>query len=171
MKSVCFIALAFFAGISTAYSQSPNAGMNTSYYPNSSSNYNQSYTNGRSQMANQNQSAWSNQNPSTNQNTMSASTSNQPITQPSNIPAGNISTSNKRLGWTDEDITINIRSAIRDDRTLSDSGKSTEIYVKDGNVSLVGQVSTEDEKGRIATIARQTQGVKSVSNNINVKSR
>lgn len=165
MKSVCIAAVAFLAGVSTVHAQYSNSGM----YPNSPN----SSTN---QWNNKSQSQWSNQNTSANQAGVNDSTSNQSVyTQPSNIPTSitnfNTPKDSKQLGWTDDDITLNIRSAIRDDRSLSDAAKSTEVSVKNGNVYLNGAVSSEDEKSKIATIARQTQGVKSVSNNVAVTGR
>lgn len=159
MKSTYFAAIAFLAGVSTVYGQSPN---NSGFNTRSSATSTQ----------------WNNQNPVTNQNSATNKTaldnqSSNSYTQPSNVPMDiqnfNSPKDKKQLGWTDEDISLNIRSAIREDRSLSDAAKSTEVSVKSGNVTLNGAVSSDDEKAKLATIARQTQGVKSVSNNIAVR--
>ncbi len=96
----------------------------------------------------------------------------QPITVPSNLPEGYSEPRGKKyLTWTDEEIAQKIRWAIRDDKTLSPLAKSTEVTVKNNNVTFNGAVKSNEEKNRIATIARQTDGVKSVSNNLSVTSR
>lgn len=46
--------------------------------------------------------------------------------------------------------------------------KSAEVNVKNYNVTLHGSVEYADEKARIADIARQTIGVKGISNNLTV---
>lgn len=126
------------------------------------------------QWGTQNQTQWGTQNPTTTQGQVT--NPNQPYTQPSNISTqGRLSyndpTTTKIAGWTDEDIAQKIRWTIRSDKTLSPLAKSTEITVKNFNVTLSGTVSSNDEKARISAIARQTEGVKSVSNNITVTNK
>ncbi|QLH35149.1 MAG: BON domain-containing protein [Parachlamydiaceae bacterium] len=130
---------------------------------NSQSGYNSSPSNPSA-----NSNAW-NSNASNSQNRTSASTwksnqstqgmwdahvstspnhdPNQPYTQPSNLPTSyNDSRDNKFWTWTDEEIAQKIRWSIRDDKSLSTLAKSTEVTVKDKNVTLSGTVDNESEK-------------------------
>lgn len=77
----------------------------------------------------------------------------------------------KYVPWTDNEIAQKIRWAIRDDWVLSQLSKTAEVSVKNRNVILRGIASNEEEKNRISALARQTQGVKSVSNNIVISNR
>lgn len=77
--------------------------------------------------------------------------------QPSN-PAGN----------TDAFITNAIRSALQNDRSLSDAARNIKINVSNGVVTLSGTVASDAERARIASMA-QISGVTSVSNQINVQ--
>ena len=45
---------------------------------------------------------------------------------------------------------------------------SVEVNVTNGVVTLAGPVKTQDEKQRIEAVARETEGVRSVTNNIQV---
>lgn len=98
-------------------------------------------------------------------------TPNQPYTQPSNVTSYDNSRDKQFWTWTDDEIAQKIRWAIRSERSLSTLAKSSEVSVKNNNVTLTGAVENEDEKNKIATIARQTQGVKSVSNNLTISNR
>jgi osmotically-inducible protein OsmY len=134
---------------------------NSNLYPTNSSAWNQNSTN-----ANQ----WNSQSSTSNPNQVT--NPNQPYTQPSNLPTSYAdSRENKFWAWTDDEIGQKIRWTIRDDKSLSTLAKSTEVSVKNNNVTLSGTVESKDEKTRIANIARDTQGVKSVSNNITVNSK
>lgn len=169
----------------TSYSSTPTY-PNTSAYSNSTSTYPNvpSYTNSSdsaqtgmmnsnttTQWGTQNSDRFGNQTPGTTQGQMT--NPNRPYTQPSNISKpGSLSMGDSptttNTTWTDEGIAQKIRWTIRSDKTLSPIAKSTEVTVKNFNVTLSGSVNSPDEKSRIATIARQTDGVKSVSNNITV---
>ena len=170
------------------YSAVQNGGVNSTVSPYSNStnpsNYQPQTGNYQSQAglnnAQQNQNQWGNQNPQTNsENTLnqnqanSTQDQNKSYTQPSNVPSSlNSSASNsngqKLASLTDENISQKIRWAVRDDKNMSKIGKNAEITVKSGSVTLSGNVESNEEKNRIAEIARETFGVKSVSNNLNI---
>lgn len=127
------------------------------------------YGNTQSNGANQ----WNNQNSANSTQT----NPNQPYTQPSNLtnPSRLQSYVDPRTGkymaWTDDEMAQKIRWAIRDNKNISSLAKTTEVSVKNNNVTLTGTVVDEAEKNKIASIVRQIQGVKSISNNITVTSR
>ena len=112
----------------------------------------------------------------TDQNKMN-NNPNQPYTQPSNLAnpsrvyGNNGLRGNDFLTWKDDDIAQKIRWAIRDDKSLSPLAKSAEVSVKNYNVTLTGTVSSEDEKSKVASIARQVDGVKSISNNLQISNK
>ncbi|MBN9377897.1 MAG: hypothetical protein BGO14_00240 [Chlamydiales bacterium 38-26] len=126
---------------------------------------------------NQSQSQWGNQpNPSLNTNSTQQNP-NQPYTQPSNVPtmpgktSYNASNEKKNLAMSDEDISQKIRWSIRDDKTLQPESKNAQVTVNNGNVSLSGSVMNEEDKAKISSLVREIQGVKSVSNNLNVSNK
>lgn len=95
------------------------------------------------------------------------------ITEPSNLPTKaetsfNDSRNQKLSAWTDDDIAQKIRWAVQDDKKLSKNAKAAEINVKNGSVTLTGSVNNNEEKAKIADIAKQTRGVKSISNNLTI---
>lgn len=140
---------------------------NPANHPSTPTWSNQNNSRNAANSPNNKMSQWSTQSSTSN---LPSTNANQPYTQPSNLPTSyNEAREKKFWAMSDDELAQKIRWSIRDDKSLSDLGKSAEVTVKDKNVSLTGTVSSDDEKNRIATIARQVQGVKSVSNNITVK--
>lgn len=126
---------------------------------------------------NPSQSQWNNSsNPSLNTNSTQQNP-NQPYTQPSNVPtmpgktSYNATNDKKNLAMSDEDISQKIRWSIRDDKTLQPESKNAQVTVNSGNVSLSGSVMNEEDKAKISSLVREIQGVKSVSNNLNVSNK
>lgn len=68
----------------------------------------------------------------------------------------------------DDGIAHQIIAAVRNDPTLSRQAKKSRIDVHSGIVTLKGLVTNEDERARIETIALQTDGVRSVNNELKV---
>jgi len=69
----------------------------------------------------------------------------------------------------DVDLTRKVRHQISKTEGLSVNAKNIKIVSKDGKVTLRGPVKSADEKQQLAKIARQTEGVTSVDNQIEVK--
>lgn len=120
-----------------------------------------------------NSSPWTNQNQVNNPN--QTTNPNQPFSNSNNnsrLNSFNDSQDNKfGKGWTDDTMAQKIRWAIRDNKNLSLLAKSAEVSVKNNNVTLTGTVASEDEKNKVAAIAREIPGVKSISNNLTVSGR
>ena len=64
-----------------------------------------------------------------------------------------------------------VRRAVAGDKTLSTSAHNVKIVTKDGVVTLRGPVNSENEKGKVAQLARQVAGVSSVENQLDVKTK
>lgn len=64
-----------------------------------------------------------------------------------------------------------VRKALANDASLSDAGHHVEVIVSDGAVVLRGAVKDDTESLRVETVARQTSGVKEVTNELDVKPR
>lgn len=69
----------------------------------------------------------------------------------------------------DINIVAAIRRALNDDDSLSTYAQNLKVIVRSGAVTLRGPVNTEAEKARVAQLAKGTQGVVSVDNQISVK--
>lgn len=74
-------------------------------------------------------------------------------------------TSNKS---SDVDVTQQIRKAVMDDSSLSTNAHNCKIVVQDGAVTLVGPVASDAERVRVAEIATQASGGRSVVNQLEV---
>lgn len=61
-----------------------------------------------------------------------------------------------------------IRSALQNDRSLSDAARNIKINVSNGVVTLTGTVASDAEKARLGSMA-QVSGVTNISNQINVQ--
>lgn len=68
---------------------------------------------------------------------------------------------------TDDMITDNVRIKLASDSIVK--GGALSVDVKNGVVTLGGQVENEKQKSRAAKLAKQVKGVKQVTNNINLK--
>ena len=66
----------------------------------------------------------------------------------------------------DEDILRGVRKAIVSDDSISESGKSIQITVRNGVVVLMGMAKTSDEKNKIESITRSVYGVTNVINKL-----
>lgn len=126
----------------------------------------------------QNTSSYSTQTNGQNSNQWNNPTNAKSYTQPSNISTQghtnddyNNPQDNRFVAATDDELAQKIRWAIRDDKILSPLAKTIDVTVKNYNVTLSGTVASQDEKERISAIARQLQGVKSVSNNLLISSK
>jgi osmotically-inducible protein OsmY len=180
LTTLFFATLTAFAGVTLLYSQGINSqggipGSNPSYNQGNLANPNSSFNQGNYSTGMNSQ--YQTQNPSQmyNSNTgMYGQTPNSNIySQPSNVP-NNLNynaRNNNLLTMKDEEIAQKIRWAIRDDKNLSSLAKSTEVIVKNYNVTLNGHVKYEDEKSKIASIVHQVTGVKGISNNLTLGSR
>ena len=68
----------------------------------------------------------------------------------------------------DREAVAAVRQQLMADESLSTAAQNVTIVSEGGNVTLRGQVATEDEKSRIESAARQTPGVTQVDNQIEV---
>ena len=66
-------------------------------------------------------------------------------------------------------LTRKIRRTITKTDGLSVNAKNVKIITQDGKVTLRGPVKTADEKEQLAKIAKETEGVSSVDNQLEVK--
>lgn len=177
LSTLCFATITMVATAALLHAQGSQSDFNnpnTSAYSNPGNNQpgmspdlqSQNYMNSRAQnQTNIPNSQWSNQAPVKNQTPKA--NPYEPYTQPSNLNYSyNPTPESKFWTWSDDEVAQRIRMAIRDDKILSPVGKTTEVTVKDKNVTLSGSVNTTDDKNRISSIAREIPGVKSVSNNI-----
>jgi hypothetical protein len=69
----------------------------------------------------------------------------------------------------DEKITNDIKSALSNDKTLSFSAKNIDIAVKNGKVTLSGEINNDLEKNRVEEIVKNVNGVAFVYNKLHVK--
>ncbi len=63
---------------------------------------------------------------------------------------------------TDSEVGAQVRTAIQNNHDISSYGRSVQVSINDGVVTLTGQVKGEKEKKKIAKIARKTKGVTDV---------
>lgn len=80
-----------------------------------------------------------------------------------------ISTIQQHAPRTDDDISQKIRLGLRNDPSLSGIAKEIEVSVRNGNVTLKGNVHSVTEKNKIDYIANSVDGVKNVSSKITVQ--
>lgn len=71
----------------------------------------------------------------------------------------------------DRMITQRIRSALRDNDSLSYTAKSVEIITRNGNIILKGMVLTDRERWEIERVARAYAGEGQVKNRLEIKNR
>lgn len=69
------------------------------------------------------------------------------------------------------DISRRIRTALQSDNTLSDAAKNIQISVDGGTVTLTGSVASTTEKSRIESTIKRINGVRNVTNNLDVGSK
>jgi len=75
---------------------------------------------------------------------------------------------NSSRDTSDNSIAQRIRDVLKKDRTLSDDAQNVQVAVSSGKVTLTGNTASVEEKNKIESIANQTNGVKSVTNNLEV---
>ena len=63
---------------------------------------------------------------------------------------------------TDNEVGAEVRNAIQNNHDISSYGRSVQVSIKEGVVTLSGQVKGEKEKHKIVRIARKTKGVTDV---------
>ena len=63
---------------------------------------------------------------------------------------------------TDSEVGAQVRNAIQNNHDISSYGRSVQVSISDGVVTLTGQVKGEKEKHKIAKIAKKTKGVTDV---------
>lgn len=71
-------------------------------------------------------------------------------------------------GKADIDITASIRKSVVADDALSTNAKNVKIITEGGVVTLRGPVASEDEKTKIASLARSTPGVERVEDQLEI---
>lgn len=69
-----------------------------------------------------------------------------------------------------EAVTHRVRTALKNDPSLSNSARNAQVTVNDGKVTLSGVAITEAEKSKVEAIVRQVNGVKTVINHLIVPS-
>ncbi|MBL8013096.1 MAG: BON domain-containing protein [Candidatus Omnitrophica bacterium] len=99
----------------------------------------------------------------------SADVDNTKINERDRAPA-ELTADDQGQSSTDLDTTKRIRQAVVDDKSLSMNGHNVKIITKDGQVTLKGPVTNEQEKNAIAEIAASIAGVDKVRNELDVKS-
>ncbi len=72
---------------------------------------------------------------------------------------------------TDVQLTADIRKAILKEKNMSVDSQNVKIITNGGNVTLRGPVDSAAEKSCIAELARNTEGVKSVNDEMLLKSK
>ena len=94
--------------------------------------------------------------------------SNQPqsSSQAQTFNADSTRTDTTAANTADDKITIQIRTALKNDTTLSPEAKNVQVIVSGGTVTLTGTVPTNADKSKIESIATRTTGVKNVSNRL-----
>jgi osmotically-inducible protein OsmY len=70
----------------------------------------------------------------------------------------------------DNSLVTSVRQAITNDTTLAPVASAIQIGASDGSVTLFGRVQSDDQKQRVEELVRQTSGVGSVNNQIQVSS-
>jgi len=63
---------------------------------------------------------------------------------------------------TDSEVGAQVRNAIQNNHDISSYGRSVQVSISDGVVTLTGQVKGEKEKHKIVKIAKKTKGVTDV---------
>lgn len=81
-----------------------------------------------------------------------------------------VTAQNQMNDQADVEITRQIRRRVVDDPSLSTDAQNVKIISRDGNVVLKGPVRSKTEKDTIGRKAQSTNGVKSVQNQLEVKS-
>lgn len=69
----------------------------------------------------------------------------------------------------DESITSTVMQNLRNTPYLSGSAKNLQVLTKDGKVTLKGTVANKNEKNLVEYIVKSVEGVKSVSNDVEVQ--
>lgn len=69
----------------------------------------------------------------------------------------------------DRNLIRQVRKALSDDKSLSREAHNVKVSAQNGTVTLKGTVKSDEEKNRVAEIAKQVSGVTDVVNNIEVK--
>ena len=86
---------------------------------------------------------------------------------PANPPAGsNIGTAESAA---DRELADRVRKTLRDDEELSDTAMHVSVSVKDGKVTLRGNVPTQDDKKAIVTTIKAMPGVTNVDDQLEVR--
>src|SRR3954470_20573242 len=80
-----------------------------------------------------------------------------------------VTAENQKNSKQDIALTRKIRQTISKTDGLSVNAKNVKIITTDGKVTLRGPVKSADEKEQIAKIAKETEGVTSVENQLEVK--
>ena len=70
---------------------------------------------------------------------------------------------------TDAHLAESVRKAIAADMALSYDARNVRVTADDGVVTLRGTVASEDERSRIEALARNCAGVRSVDNEVEVR--
>ena len=63
---------------------------------------------------------------------------------------------------TDSEVGAQVRNAIQNNHDISSYGRSVQVSINEGVVTLTGQVKGEKEKHKIVKIAKKTKGVTDV---------
>jgi osmotically-inducible protein OsmY len=82
--------------------------------------------------------------------------------------AGRVTAQDQSDTEADREMTRGIREQLSSDEGLSMAARNVTIVTSDGVVTLAGQVGAEEERTRIAAIAKQAPGVKEVINQVEV---
>ncbi len=70
---------------------------------------------------------------------------------------------------TDDAIYDNVRIKLAGDREVKGAGGTLKVEVKDGVVTLFGDVESQRQKDRAAKLTKKVKGVKQVVNNLAIK--
>ncbi|MBS4168539.1 BON domain-containing protein [Parachlamydia sp. AcF125] len=71
----------------------------------------------------------------------------------------------------DDDIIQKIRWGVKNDKTISDKGKSIQVAVTKGEVTLIGNVATQSEKNKIESLVKQIDGVQRINSKLSISSK
>jgi hyperosmotically inducible periplasmic protein len=71
----------------------------------------------------------------------------------------------------DLSVTQNIRKSLMDDPALTTTGKNVKIVTKNGIVTLLGAVSSAEEKASIESKAKTVAGVQRVDNQLEIETK
>ncbi len=144
---------------SSNYNQPRFRERQTAFQPGVSNQTRQQQYQSRSQTQNQNQFQSRNQNQTQNQRDRSiALNDDQQLGHPTQARSS-----------TDESLANTIRTAFQSDTTFSPLVRVVEIRTQNGEVTLVGFVSSEDEKARLEALTKRINGVSTINNNLQVK--